>query len=322
MENKIIILDGEITNPSKKSWNKFQRLGEVIVYDRTSPEEVRERIKDATHVFSNKVLLTKDLINSSPNLKWIGVLATGFNTVDTSAAASKGIPVTNIPAYSTESVVQHTFAFILNHCNSVAKYNNSVTNGQWETAKDFSFTDFPLQELDGKTIGLIGFGTIGSRVAQVASAFGMKILAFTQNPDKYKKTPNVKFVDLNILLKKSDFISLHCLLSPETQGIINKEALSRMKKTAFIVNTGRGPLINEFDLANALNDGVIAGAGLDVLGQEPPRFGSPLIGAKNCSITPHVAWSSNDARERLVNVAYENLRSFIEDGIAKNCINM
>ncbi len=321
MKKNIVVLDGYTANPGDLSWAKIQALGKFTIYDRTDSENVYDRIKDAEIVFTNKVLLPNDLLDKCPKLEWIGVLATGYNVIDVSYARTKGIPVTNIPAYSTASVTQHVFALLLNTTNFVAPYSSMIRQGAWAKSKDFTMSNFTLGELASKTIGLVGFGTIGKEVAKVANAFGMKVLVYTANPKKNLETDNLKFTDLNTLLAESDVVSLHCLLSDQTKGIINKENLSKMKKSAILINTARGPLVIEEDLAHALNMEIIQGACLDVLISEPPKEDNPLFVAKNCIITPHVAWNSFEARSRLMEIASENIRSYLEDGILKNCVN-
>jgi len=308
---KIVILDGYATNPGDLSWAALEQLGDVAVYERTPPESVVERAKEAEIVLTNKTLLGEREFSQLPNLKYVGILATGYNTVDIVAAKKRGIPVTNIPAYSTDSVAQMVFALILELCTHVQEHSNAVHAGEWEASIDFSFWKYPLIELAGKTLGIIGFGRIGRKTAQIAYAFGMNVIGYGRNPDPAYTHSNFKWASMDELLQESDFVSLHCPLFTETEGIINKERLSKMKKSAFLINTSRGPLVIEDDLREALEGGVIAGAALDVLSAEPPRGGNPLIGAKNCIITPHIAWATKEARGRLINIAVENVRKYL-----------
>ncbi len=321
MEKNITVLDGYVANPGDLSWARIQALGNFAVYDRTSPDDVFDRIKDSEIVFTNKVLLPNDLLDKCPKLEWVGVLATGYNVIDVAYARTKGISVTNIPAYSTASVAQHVFALLLNVTNHVAPYSTMTRNNSWAKSKDFCMTDFTLAELKNKTFGLIGFGTIGKEVAKIANAFGMKVIVHTANPRKYSETSTLKFVNLDTLLNESDIVSLHCLLNEQTKEIINKNTLSKMKKSSILINTARGPLVAEDDLADALNNKRIHAACLDVLTSEPPKENNPLFTATNCFITPHVAWNSFEARGRLMEIASENIRSYLEDGILKNCVN-
>lgn len=317
---KIVVLDGYAANPGDISWAPLQELGELIVYDRTSPEDVIDKIEGADYVFTNKVPITAEAMDSCKELKWIGVLATGYNIVDIAHAKKLGIPVTNIPAYSTPTVAQNVFAHILHICNRVSNHAESVSKGKWSSCEDFTFRDYPQIELDKKTIGLIGFGAIGKKTAQVAQAFGMRVLVHTPHPSNEYESETLSFTDLDTLLKESDIVSLHCPLTASTAGMINKQALRIMKPSAILINTGRGPLINEADLAEALKDGIISAAGLDVLCSEPPEADNPLFDCDTCFITPHVSWASNEARIRLHEIAFDNLKSFIE-GKPKNIVN-
>ncbi|MFW5831476.1 MAG: D-2-hydroxyacid dehydrogenase [Prolixibacteraceae bacterium] len=315
---KIVVLDGYTVNPGDLSWEGIQKQGDLTVYDRTPPEKTVERAKGATAIFTNKVEINGEIIRQLPDLKFIGVLATGINVVDTEAARKAGIVVTNIPAYSTTSVAQTVFAHILHYTQNVAGHAQSVANGDWANSIDFCYRITPQIELNGKTLGIIGFGQIGREVAKIGLAFGMKIIF--NNRSKKQTSLAAEQVDLNTLLSESDFISINCPLTPENKGFINKTAIEKMKPAAFLVNTGRGALINEEDLADALNHGRIAGAGLDVLALEPPKPDNPLPVAKNCRITPHIAWATIEARRRLMQIAGENLRSFIE-GKPQNVVN-
>ncbi|WP_372651961.1 D-2-hydroxyacid dehydrogenase [Draconibacterium sp.] len=307
---KIVVLDGYALNPGDLSWEKMKTLGELTVYDRTAPEQILERAADAEIVYTNKVILNREIISKLPKLKFIGVLATGYNVVDTAAANDAGITVCNIPAYSTQSVAQLVFAHILHFTNNVALHAKSVSNGEWASSKDFAYWLSPQTELAGKTLGIIGFGQIGQAVAHIALAFGMKVIF--NNRSKKTTDLDAHQVDFDTLLESSDFISINCPLTSENQGFINKTSIAKMKPTAFLINTGRGPLINEQDLADALNTGKIAGAGLDVLSVEPARPENQLPKAKNCFITPHIAWATLEARQRLMKIAVDNLKAFID----------
>jgi glycerate dehydrogenase len=315
---KVVILDGYTVNPGDLSWNEIAALGELDVYDRTPPEKTIERATGAEAVFTNKVLFDRSTINSLPKLKFIGVLATGYNVVDLQAATDAGILVTNIPAYSTSSVAQMVFSHILHHVQNISVHARSVQKGEWSECIDFSYHLTPQTELAGKTLGIIGFGQIGQAVAKVGLALGMKILF---NNRSRKETPlEARQVDLDTLLGESDFISVNCPLTDENKGFINKAAIDKMKPSAILINTGRGLLLNEQDLANALNSGRIAGAGLDVLSEEPPSPDNPLIKAKNCHITPHIAWATTEARQRLIGIATGNLKAYM-DGNPQNVVN-
>lgn len=315
---KIVILDGYTLNPGDLSWEGIKNLGECTIYDRTPPEKTVERAGDAEAVFTNKVVFNHEVISQLPNLKFIGVLATGYNVVDLDAATKAGIVVTNIPAYSTASVAQMVFSHILHIVQNVSRHADSVKKGDWAKSIDFSYHLTPQTELAGKTIGIIGFGQIGQAVAKIALAFGMNVIF--HNRSKKETNPDIRQVDLNMLLAESDFISINCPLTDENAGFINKVAIGKMKTSAILINTGRGPLINETDLAEALNKGRIAGAGLDVLSTEPPSPNNPLLTAKNCYITPHIAWATTEARERLMQIATENLKSFLK-GTPQNKVN-
>ena len=316
---KIVVLDGYALNPGDLSWEEISKLGNCIIYDRTPKELTVERALDADAVFTNKVILNREIIRQLPGLKFIGVLATGYNVVDLEAATEAGIVVTNIPAYSTASVAQMVFSHILNFAQNVGVHARSVAAGEWAASADFAYWKTPQIELAGKTLGIIGFGKIGQEVAKIGSAFGMKVI-FTSRSKKETTLEAVQ-VDLEKLLAESDFISINCQLKPENTGFMNKSAFAKMKRTAFLVNTGRGPLVNEQDLADALNAGRIAGAGLDVLSVEPALPDNPLVHAKNCYITPHIAWATFEARSRLMQIAADNLESFL-NGAPKNKVNL
>jgi glycerate dehydrogenase len=308
---KIVILDGYTLNPGDLSWDGMKELGECAIYDRTPPEKTVERAKDAEAVFTNKVLFNREVISKLPGLKYIGVLATGYNVVDLDAATQAGIVVTNIPAYSTASVAQMVFSHMLHVVQNVSKHARSVKNGDWANSIDFSYHLTPQTELAGKTLGIIGFGQIGQAVAKIGLAFGMNVIF--HNRSKKDTNLDARRVDLDALLAESDFISINCPLTDKNAGFINQAAIDKMKTSAILINTGRGPLINETDLAEALNNGRIAGAGLDVLSTEPPQPDNPLLSAKNCYITPHIAWATTEARERLIKTATENLKAFLDE---------
>lgn len=307
---KIVNLDGYTTNPGDLSWDNFRQYGEVVVYDRTKPEEIIERAKDADVLFVNKCVITDEIMSELPNLKYIGLQSTGYNVVDCEAAKKRGIVVSNIPAYSTNAVAQLVFALILQITNKVSLHSDAVHNGEWSACPDFCFWKAPLAELDSKTIGIVGFGSIGQRVANIAKAFGMNILVFTPHP-KPEIFTDVEFCDFDTLCKNSDIITCHCPLTPDTENLINKSAISKMKKSAIVINTSRGPVVNDEDLANALNNDDIQGAGLDVLGIEPPSSTNPLLTAKNCIITPHIAWAAFETRKRLLSILEQNLKAFL-----------
>jgi glycerate dehydrogenase len=307
---KLVVLDGYTLNPGDLSWDPLKGMGECQVYDRTPANLTVERIAGAEVVFTNKVVLNEEIFKACPSIKYIGVLATGYNVVDLQAASNAGIVVTNIPAYSTDSVAQMVFALLLNITNQVQLHAQAVREGQWANATDFSFCLSPQMELSGKTLGIIGFGKIGQKVAEIGHAMGMDILF--QNRSIKTGLPS-QFIQcqLDELLKQSDVVSLNCPLTDENKGFINKDKLQLMKPGSILINTGRGPLINEHDLAEALNNGTIAAAGLDVLSTEPPSANNPLQKAKNCFITPHIAWATKEARQRLMNIAIENLKAFL-----------
>lgn len=317
---KIVILDGYALNPGDLSWEGLQQLGELTVYDRTPVDKVVERALGAQIVITNKTPIGEKEINQLPDLKYIGVIATGYNVIDIEVAKKKGILVTNVPGYSTASVVQLTFALLLELCLHVQRHSDSVMGGKWARSLDFSFWDYPLVELSGKTMGIIGFGGIGQAVADVATAFGMNIIGNSRTQTDQSNRKNFKWANVPELLKEADVISIHCPLTPETEALINKDSLKTMKPSAFLINTARGPIIVEQDLADALNNGVIAGAGIDVLSVEPPTEGNPLFNAKNCLITPHIAWATIEARSRLMEIAVNNLSSFMK-GTPINIVN-
>ncbi|NLC71497.1 MAG: D-2-hydroxyacid dehydrogenase [Desulfuromonadaceae bacterium] len=313
---KIVVLDGHVLNPGDLSWAEIETLADCTVYDRTPREKVAERVGNAELVLTNKTVLDRALLEQLPNLRYIGVLATGVNVVDLQAARERGIAVTNVPGYSTASVAQMVFALLLELTLQVGHHAELVRNGAWVRSPDFAFFDRPLVEIDGRILGIVGFGAIGRRVARIAEAFGIKVLVHTAHPEKYQHLPEnreLRFVDLETLFRESDAVTLHCPLTPETQGLVNAERLAQMKSSAYLINTGRGPLVDEATLAAALNQGRIAGAGLDVLSKEPPPADNPLLTARNCFITPHIAWATRAARERLMAVVADNLRAFLAD---------
>ena len=314
---KIVVLDGYGLNPGDLSWSAWEALGELKVYDRTSPSELLERSEGAEVLVTNKTLITAKDMALLPELKYIGVLATGYNVVDIDAAKARGIVVTNIPAYSTASVAQMVFAHVLNITQRVGYYADENVRGRWTNNPDFCYWDTNLVELDGKKMGIVGYGNIGKATARIALAFGMKVLAYTSKEQK-DLPQGVKKATLDELFAESDVISLHCPLTPDTKELVNANRLKTMKPNAILINTGRGPLVNEQDLADALNEGRIAGAGLDVLSVEPSVAGNPLLSAKNCFITPHIAWATKEARTRLMDIAINNLRSYQEGNIINN----
>jgi glycerate dehydrogenase len=309
---KIIVLDGATMNPGDLEWRALQLLGDCTIYDRTPNEEIVKRCHDAEIVITNKIEFSKDIIEQLPKLKYIGVSATGYNVVDTTKARAANIIVTNVPAYSTMSVAQMVFAHILNLTHHVAQHSQTAKNGKWAACKDFAYWDIPLVELSGMTVGIIGLGRIGSAVARIAQSFGMEIFYYDKG-NKISPDENMEQVDLDMIFSKSDFISLHCPLTDETQQLVNRERLNQMKPTAFLINTSRGPLMDEIALADALNNNRIAGAGIDVLSIEPPAADNPLLSAKNCTITPHIAWATKAARQRLMDVVVENVQAFLNE---------
>lgn len=307
---KIVILDAYAINPGDLAWDALDKFGEVAVYDRTAPDEVVERCKGAEIVLSNKVPLDANTIASLPDCKYIGVLATGFNLIDLDSATRNGIVVCNIPSYSTDSVAQNTFALLLALTNHAEDYDRRIhTEDRWTKCKDFCYLDYPLVELAGKSIGIVGYGHIGRMVGSIARAFGMRVMVYSSRPQQ--ELPEVVKVNMDTLFKESDVISLHCPLTAETTKMINAEKISLMKPTAVILNTARGGLIDEDALAEALNRGRIAGAGLDVLSTEPPLPSNPLLHAKNCIITPHISWAAYEARKRLIEIAVANIEAFV-----------
>lgn len=307
---KICVLDGYAANPGDLSWEGLKSLGECTIYDRTAPEELLEHAADAEAILTNKVVIGAEHMDALPNLKYIGILATGYNVIDIAAAQQRGIIVTNIPAYSTASVAQMVFAHILNITTQVQHHSEEVHKGRWSNNADFCFWDTPLTELRDKKIGLIGLGHTGYTTARIAIGFGMKVYAVTSK-SHFQLPPEIKKMEIDELFSECDVVSLHCPLTPDTFELVNERRLSMMKPTAILINTGRGALINEQDLANALNSGKLYAAGIDVLSSEPPHADNPLLSAKNCYITPHIAWATYESRERLMNIAISNLQAYI-----------
>ena len=320
---KIVVLDGYCLNPGDLDWKGLEALGECIVYDRTSltdMEEVISRIGDADIVYTNKTPMPREVFEKCPNIRFVGVLATGYNVVDVNTAKEKGIPVANIPTYGTASVGQIAIALLLEICHHVGHHNQVVHEGKWESNPDWCFWDYPLIELDGKNMGIIGYGRIGQATGKIAQALGMKVLAYDAYKNPALENENCRYVELDELLSQSDVIALHCPLFPETEGIVNKENIAKMKDGVIILNNSRGPLIVEQDLVDALNSGKVAAAGLDVVSTEPIKGDNPLLGAKNCIITPHISWAPKESRKRLMDIAVNNLEEFLK-GSPVNVVN-
>ncbi len=318
---KIVVLDGYTENPGDLSWEALGKLGELTVYDRTPYEDaaVIGRISDAEIVVTNKCPIRKPVIDACPQIKYIAVLATGYNVVDVQDAARKGIPVSNVPTYGTEAVGQFAIALLLEICSRVAHHSDAVHEGRWEKAADWTFWDYPLIELAGKTMGIIGFGKIGQTTGRIAKALGMRILAAGSRETEAGRAI-AEYVDLDTLLKESDVIALHCPLFPETEGIINRETIAKMKDGVILINNSRGPLVAEQDLADALNSGKVYAAGLDVVSTEPIRADNPLLTAKNCYITPHISWAPKEARARIMEITARNVEAFL-NGAPINVVN-
>ncbi|MDV3307485.1 MAG: D-2-hydroxyacid dehydrogenase [Cyclobacteriaceae bacterium] len=306
---RIVILDGHTLNPGDLSWGPVEKLGDTSIFPRTSPGEVAERISNAEIVLTNKVPLSREVIGGAQTLRYIGVTATGYNIVDVDAARERDIVVTNVPAYGTHSVAQHTFALLFELANSTGLHDESVKKGDWTNQPDFCYWKKPLAELHGLTMGIVGLGQIGSAVATIALAMGMKVQAVHKHPER-DKMEGVAFTDMETCFRTSDVVSLHCSLNKDNEEFVNRELLSLMKPTAFFLNVSRGGLVKENDLAHALHEGVIAGAGLDVLSIEPPPADNPLLHAPNCIITPHQAWATQAARRRLLQTAADNIAAF------------
>lgn len=311
---KIVVLDGYSLNPGDLSWERLEKLGRVDIYDRTKKDQIEERVGAAEVVITNKTNITRELLEKKKNIKYIGVLATGYNVVDIEAAKDHGVVVTNIPDYGTQAVAQYVFALLLELCHRVAHHDQRVKDGEWSRSKDFCFWDYPLIELAGKTMGLVGYGRIGEATARIAKAFGLKVIAYTPSRSEGIKD-EVEFTSLEDLYSRSDIISLHCPLKSNNIEMINSNSISKMKDGVKIINTSRGPLIAEKDLFEALNSGKVSGAALDVLAVEPALEDNPLFSAKNCIITPHIAWAPKEARERLLNIAVDNLKAYLEGEI-------
>ena len=307
----IVVLDGHTENPGDLSWAPLEALGRLTVYDRTPDGLTSERMADAEAVYTNKTKLSREIIKSAKKLRFIGVLATGYNVVDIDAAKARGIPVCNVPTYGTMAVAQFTIAMLLELCHHIGAHSDSVHHGDWSRNLDWCYWNYPLVELDGKTLGIVGFGRIGRKVATIGSALGMRIVAYDVKP-RDEDRGLARFMPLGKLLSCADVVSLHCPLFPETRGMINHDAIARMKDGAMLLNAARGELIDEQDLCDALNEGKLAGAALDVVGREPIGADNPLLNAKNCILTPHIAWAPKESRQRLMNTSVENLTAFIK----------
>lgn len=317
---KFVILDSFALNPGDLSWEWLEALGECEIHHRTPKELILERCKDADVILTNKTPLTKETLSQLPNLKYIALLSTGYNIVDCEFARGIGVPVSNIPSYSTNAVAQLTFSLILEITNAVGVHSESVRNGDWTCCPDFCYWKTPLTELSGKTIGIVGFGQIGQAVADIAEAFKMNILAVSGHETNQSHRTNFRWVDMETLAKESDIISFHCPLTEKTTGLVNKDFIEKCKDGAIIINTSRGPVVNDKDLADALNCGKLRGASLDVLTVEPPKADNPLLKAKNCFITPHIAWAGFETRERLMNILEENVKAYL-NGKPQNVVN-
>lgn len=317
---KAVVLDGFTLNPGDLSWTGLENLVDLTVYERTNEKDILDRIGDCEIVFTNKTPITKEIIEKAPNIKYIGVLATGFNVVDIEAAKEKNIPVTNVPSYSTNSVVQLVFAYILEICHHVSEHANAVKAGKWTKSKDFCFWDYPLIELANKTLGIIGFGNIGQKVAEIALNFGMNVVVYNRTVRKELEKENLRFVSLDELYQLSDIITIHVALTEDTKDMINKNSIKKMKDGVILINTARGGIIVEEDLYEALETGKIYACGVDVSQSEPIKENSPLLKAKNIFITPHIGWATKEARERLMDIATENVKAFI-NGKYQNVVN-
>lgn len=317
---KIVILDGYTANPGDLSWDEFNTFGDVEIFERTGVNEMVGRLRGAAIALTNKAVINRQMMSALLDLRYIGVTATGYNIVDVQAARERGVVVCNVPEYSTQDVAQAVFALILELTNRTGHHAATVREGRWSRSKDFCYWDYPLVALEGCTLGIIGYGRIGRAVGKVGEAFGMKILATRRSPSKNVADDGAQYVDLETLLRESDVVTLHCPLTRESERMVNAQFLAKMKRTAFLINTARGGLVDEAALADALNEGVIAGAGLDVLSAEPPPLDNPLLNAKNCVITPHIAWATKNARERLLKISAENIRAWLE-GKPRNVVN-
>ena len=317
---KIVVLDGYTLNPGDLSWSGMEKFGELTVHDRTPAEQIAERIAGAEIVFTNKTPLTREHFAANPQLRFVGVLATGYNVVDIAAAKERKIPVCNIPTYGTMAVAQFAAALMLELCHRIGRHADSVKDGEWSRGSDFCYWLNPLIELDGKTLGIVGFGRIGQAFGKIAQAFGMKILAVDEYPNKSLESETLRYTTLEDLYANADVISLHCPLFDNNKGMVNKDSIAKMKPGVLILNTSRGPLINEADLAAALTAGRVGGAAVDVLSSEPPSLANPLLSAPNCIVTPHIAWATKEARSRLMDIAVDNLGAFL-GGKAQNVVN-
>ncbi len=309
---KIVVMDGYALNPGDISWEGFETLGEFILYEHTEKEEIIKRAKGADAILTNKTPITRELFVNCPTIKYVGVLATGYNVVDTAAAKERGVVVTNVPTYGTDAVAQYAVAMMLELCHHIGEHDRSVKAGDWQRNRNFCYWNYPTIELSGKTLGIIGYGRIGQKLAKIASALGMTIIAYDKYPDADKLCENARFGTLEELLCQSDFISLNCPLTQENKGIINRKTISLMKDGVYIINTARGPLVNEKDLSDALKSGKVKGAAVDVLSEEPPAHGNVLIDAPNCIVTPHIAWAAKESRIRLMEIAVNNLKAFLD----------
>lgn len=317
---KIVILDGYTTNPGDLSWDWLDEYGDITVYDRTPADKILERAKDAEILVTNKTPLTAETLSKLEKVRFIPLLSTGFNVVDVAYAKTRGIPVSNIPCYSTSAVAQITFSYILQFANATAVHSDSVHKGEWESNPDFCYWKTPLWELDGKTLGIIGFGKIGQAVADIAEGFRMNVLAVSGHETDQSARKNFSWTTLNDLLERSDIVTIHTPLTEKTTGMVNAEFISKMKDGAYLINTSRGPVLNEKAVADALNSGKLAGVGVDVLSVEPPKPDNPLLKAKNCLITPHIAWAGFETRERLMKICRENIDAFVK-GSPINVVN-
>ena len=314
---RIVVLDGHTLNPGDLDWRSIEALGELTVHARSTDEQITARAAGAEILLTNKTSVTAEIIAALPALRFIGVLATGCNVIDAAAAGARGIPVCNVPGYGTASVAQHVFALLLELTQRTGHHSQTVREGRWSACPDFCYWDFPLVELAGRTLGIVGYGSIGEAVARVGLAFGMKIIASVRRP---RSVEGVEFVPTDEVFRRADVVTLHCPLTDETRALVNAARIAMMKAGAFLINTGRGPLVVEQDLADALNAGRIAGAALDVLSIEPPQDSNPLLGAKNCIVTPHIAWATHASRARLMETVAENIRAFLA-GKPQNVVN-
>lgn len=318
---KIVVLDGYTLNPGDISWTELEALGELTVYDRTPEEQILERLQGAEIVLTNKTPLSRAVFEQISSIRFVGVLATGYNIVDTQAASEHGVAVTNIPTYGTAAVAQFAIALLLEVCHHIGHHDASVQSGAWTKSPDFCYWDYPLIELDGKTLGIIGFGRIGQHTARIAAALGMQILAYDAYRDPSMSIEQCRYAELDELLESSDVISLHAPLVPETEGIINRATIARMKDGVILINNSRGALIVEEDLKEALLSGKVAAAGLDVLSSEPVSADNPLLGLENCIITPHISWAPKESRQRLMAIAVQNVRAYVQKRPLQNVVN-